>query len=44
MRAPAQLVQRTRVRAVWATLRVRHALLMSKVVMHDYDTVSFRYE
>jgi hypothetical protein len=42
-RASAQLVQRTRVRAVWAILRVRHPLLASKVVMRDYDAVSFVY-
>jgi len=42
-RAHLQLVQRIRVRAVWAILRVRHPLLASKVVMRDYEAVSFLY-
>ncbi|KAG0707461.1 hypothetical protein DFH29DRAFT_844493 [Suillus ampliporus] len=39
--APEHLVRRARVRMVWAILRIRHPLLASKVVMHDYDDVKF---
>ena len=40
-RAPARLVNRERVRLVWAVLRLRHPLLASSVKMHDYDDVRF---
>ncbi|KZP25385.1 hypothetical protein FIBSPDRAFT_820874 [Athelia psychrophila] len=40
-RAPPHSVRRERVRIIWATLRARHPLLTSKVVMLDYDDVSF---
>ncbi|KAG2155563.1 hypothetical protein DEU56DRAFT_768027 [Suillus clintonianus] len=39
--APEHVVRRARVRMVWAILRIRHPLLASKVVMHDYDDVRF---
>jgi len=39
--APEHLVRRARVRMVWAILRVRHPLLASKVVMHDYNDIKF---
>ena len=39
--APERIVRRARVRMVWAILRIRHPLLASKVVMHDYDDVRF---
>jgi len=42
-RAAVQFVKRERVRTVWALLRVRHPLLGSKVVMRDYNDVSFVY-
>lgn len=32
-----------RVRTVWAILRLRHPMLASRVVMHDYDDVRFVY-
>ncbi|KAF9245806.1 hypothetical protein BU15DRAFT_40570 [Melanogaster broomeanus] len=41
--APEQLVRRARVRAVWAILRVRHPLLASKVIAHNYEDVRFMY-
>ncbi|KAF7981093.1 hypothetical protein HWV62_34793 [Athelia sp. TMB] len=42
-RAPPHLVSRERVRAVWSTLRARHPLLASRVVMRGYDDVRFEY-
>ncbi|KAK0505685.1 hypothetical protein EDD18DRAFT_1304501 [Armillaria luteobubalina] len=41
--APTQYVRRSRVRLVWAILRVRHPLLASRVQMHDYDDIRFVY-
>ncbi|KAK0208750.1 hypothetical protein DFS33DRAFT_1372027 [Desarmillaria ectypa] len=41
--APARYVLRSRVRLVWAILRVRHPLLASKVQMHDYKDIRFVY-
>lgn len=40
-RAPEDLVKRSRVALVWAILRLRHPLLASRVVLHDYDDVRF---
>ncbi|KAH6892847.1 hypothetical protein BKA70DRAFT_1119206 [Coprinopsis sp. MPI-PUGE-AT-0042] len=42
--APAQLVARSRVRAIWAILRQRHPLLAAKVRMQDYENVLFEYQ
>ncbi|KAJ7170025.1 hypothetical protein C8R46DRAFT_1217636 [Mycena filopes] len=42
-RAPAQTMERRRVRSVWATLRLKHPLLAAKVEMHDYDDIKFVY-
>ncbi|KAG2156621.1 uncharacterized protein EDB93DRAFT_1127571 [Suillus bovinus] len=39
--APEHVIRRSRVRVVWAILRIRHPLLASKVVMQDYDDVRF---
>ncbi|KAH7916416.1 hypothetical protein BJ138DRAFT_1121796 [Hygrophoropsis aurantiaca] len=39
--APEHMIQCARVRVVWAILRIRHPLLASKVIMHDYDDVRF---
>ncbi|KAF9015657.1 hypothetical protein BDQ17DRAFT_1341427 [Cyathus striatus] len=39
--APLHLVQRSRVRLVWAILRLRHPLLASQVEMEDYDDIKF---
>ncbi|KAK0465568.1 uncharacterized protein EV420DRAFT_1514945 [Desarmillaria tabescens] len=41
--APTSLVRRSRVKLVWAILRVRHPLLASKVQMHDYEDIRFVY-
>lgn len=41
--APARYVRRSRVRLVWAILRVRHPLLASRVQMHDYEDIRFVY-
>ncbi|KAH7927276.1 hypothetical protein BV22DRAFT_295710 [Leucogyrophana mollusca] len=41
--APEHMVRRARVRMVWAILRVRHPLLASQVVMHDYNDVRFEF-
>ncbi|KAK0481727.1 hypothetical protein IW261DRAFT_1550776 [Armillaria novae-zelandiae] len=41
--APTQYVRRSRVRLVWAILRVRHPLLASRVQVHDYDDIRFVY-
>ncbi|KAI0347793.1 hypothetical protein BDW22DRAFT_20030 [Trametopsis cervina] len=43
-RATESIVDRSRVRAVWAILRLRHPLLASHVSMHDYDDVRFVYK
>ncbi|KAF9814516.1 hypothetical protein IEO21_05067 [Rhodonia placenta] len=43
-RAPERLVQRSRVRIVWAILRLRHPLMGAKVEMNNYDDVRFMYE
>jgi hypothetical protein len=40
-RASPELVQRERVRSVWAILRIRHPFLASKIEMRDYNDVSF---
>ncbi|EMD41917.1 hypothetical protein CERSUDRAFT_110472 [Gelatoporia subvermispora B] len=42
-KAPERYVQRSRVRAVWAILRLRHPLLSAHVEMHEYDDVRFIY-
>ncbi|KAI6163872.1 hypothetical protein EDD17DRAFT_1475849 [Pisolithus thermaeus] len=41
--APAHLVQRPRVRLVWAILRMQHPLLSCSVAMHSYEDVRFVY-
>ncbi|GLB35870.1 hypothetical protein LshimejAT787_0301580 [Lyophyllum shimeji] len=41
--APAHILERERIRLVWAILRIRHPLLASKVDMHSYDDVRFVY-
>ncbi|KAG7452294.1 uncharacterized protein BT62DRAFT_1071449 [Guyanagaster necrorhizus] len=41
--APTRYVRCSRVRLVWAILRVRHPLLASKVQMHDYEDIRFLY-
>ncbi|KAL1741192.1 hypothetical protein HDZ31DRAFT_45962 [Schizophyllum fasciatum] len=41
--APAALVRRSRVRLVWAILRLRHPLLASRVDMRDYEDIRFVY-
>ncbi|KAG6334541.1 hypothetical protein ID866_4557 [Astraeus odoratus] len=41
--ASEHLVQRPRIRLVWAILRIRHPLLASSVTMHSYDDVRFIY-
>ncbi|KAI4528284.1 hypothetical protein K525DRAFT_184536 [Schizophyllum commune Loenen D] len=41
--APASLVRRSRVRLVWALLRLRHPLLASQVNMRDYEDIRFVY-
>ncbi|KAG6329523.1 hypothetical protein ID866_9566 [Astraeus odoratus] len=41
--AAEHLVERPRVRLVWAILRVRHPLLASTVAMHSYEDVRFVY-
>ncbi|KAL1722196.1 hypothetical protein EV715DRAFT_248064 [Schizophyllum commune] len=41
--APASLVRRSRVRLVWALLRLRHPLLASQVDMRDYEDIRFVY-
>ncbi|PBK76813.1 hypothetical protein ARMSODRAFT_1012034 [Armillaria solidipes] len=41
--AHARYVRRSRVRLVWAILRVRHPLLASRVQMHDYEDIRFVY-
>ncbi|KAJ3511392.1 hypothetical protein NLJ89_g4124 [Agrocybe chaxingu] len=43
-RIPASLVQRERVVLVWAIMRVRHALLASRVTMHGYHDIRFEYD
>jgi hypothetical protein len=40
-RAPSGIMKRGRVCSVWATLRLKHPLLASKVKMHDYDDIRF---
>lgn len=40
-KAPSHLMERERVALAWAILRVRHPLLASKVVMHDYTDIRF---
>ena len=40
-KAPPHVIERERVRVVWAILRQRHPLLASTVEMHDYDDVRF---
>ncbi|KAF9786669.1 hypothetical protein BJ322DRAFT_1004181 [Thelephora terrestris] len=40
-KAPTHLMERERVRVVWAILRQRHPLLAATVEMHDYDDVRF---
>ncbi|KAJ7808257.1 hypothetical protein B0H14DRAFT_3762510 [Mycena olivaceomarginata] len=42
-RAPSGIMKRGRVCSVWATLRLKHPLLASKVKMHDYDDIRFVY-
>ncbi|KAF9654197.1 hypothetical protein BDM02DRAFT_3086110 [Thelephora ganbajun] len=42
-RAPKHIMERERVRVVWAILRQRHPLLAATVEMHDYDDVRFVY-
>jgi hypothetical protein len=42
-KAPKSRMLRRRVRAVWAILRMRHPLLVSKVVMRSYEDVRFVY-
>ncbi|KAG6841775.1 hypothetical protein C0991_007104 [Blastosporella zonata] len=41
--APPHLLERERIRLVWAILRIRHPLLASKVEMHSYDDIRFVY-
>ncbi|KAI5897999.1 uncharacterized protein SCHCODRAFT_02610836 [Schizophyllum commune H4-8] len=41
--APASLMRRSRVRLVWALLRLRHPLLASQVDMRDYEDIRFVY-
>ncbi|TRM66058.1 hypothetical protein BD626DRAFT_486622 [Schizophyllum amplum] len=41
--APAELVRRSRVRLVWAILRLRHPLLASRIDMRDYEDIRFVY-
>ncbi|OCH94684.1 hypothetical protein OBBRIDRAFT_810282 [Obba rivulosa] len=41
--AQERFVRRSRVRAVWAVLRLRHPLLSAHVEMHDYNDVRFIY-
>ncbi|KAI0785040.1 hypothetical protein C8Q75DRAFT_723299 [Abortiporus biennis] len=41
--APDHVVSRSRVRTVWAILRMRHPLLAAHAEMHDYDDVRFVY-
>ncbi|KAG5647756.1 hypothetical protein DXG03_008479 [Asterophora parasitica] len=41
--APPHILERERVRLVWAILRTRHPLLASKVEMRDYHDVNFVY-
>jgi hypothetical protein len=43
-RVNPSLIERERVRLVWAIMRLSHPLLASKVCMHDYDDVRFIYE
>lgn len=40
-KAPTRVMERERVRVVWAILRQRHPLLAASVEMHDYDDVRF---
>jgi len=42
-RAAEDMVDRSRIRAVWALLRLRHPLLAAIVKMHEYDDVRFVY-
>jgi len=40
-KAPSHIMERERVRVVWAILRQRHPLLAATVEMHDYNDVRF---
>ena len=40
-KAPTRIMERERVRVVWAILRQRHPLLAATVEVHDYDDVRF---
>jgi hypothetical protein len=40
-KAPTHIMERERVRVVWAILRQRHPLLAATVEMRDYDDVRF---
>ncbi|KAI0706097.1 hypothetical protein BC835DRAFT_1260804 [Cytidiella melzeri] len=43
-RASKHTADRSRVRAIWAILRLRHPLLAANVRMHGYDDVRFVYK
>ncbi|EJF66868.1 hypothetical protein DICSQDRAFT_131140 [Dichomitus squalens LYAD-421 SS1] len=43
-RAKESVARRSRVRAVWAILRMRHPLLCARAEMHDYDDVRFVFD
>ncbi|KAF9041766.1 hypothetical protein BDZ89DRAFT_1109706 [Hymenopellis radicata] len=42
--APPRLTSRSRVSLVWALLRLRHPILASHVIMHNYKDIRFLYK